>query len=94
MTLLETRGVKNRDTGEPIRDDAIIRIGSITKMFTGLLAPELAARRVVDLDGPVYNKSMAGTYSNSYRQTHPVTLAHLLEQTAGFTDMTARVGLL
>jgi CubicO group peptidase (beta-lactamase class C family) len=87
VTLLETRGVKDRDTGEPIRDDAIIRIGSITKMFTGLLAAELAARRVVDLDSPVYNKSMAGTYSNSYRQTHPVTLAHLLEQTAGFTDM-------
>lgn len=87
VTLLETRGVKDRHTGEPIRDDAIIRIGSITKMFTGLLAAELAARRVVDLDGPVYNRRMADTYSNSYRETHPVTLAQLLEQTAGFTDM-------
>ena len=87
ISLLETRGVHDRASGEPVRDDAIFRIGSISKMFTGLLAAELDQREIIHLESQIHRAEMAGTYSNPYLDTHPITLEQLLEQTAGFTDM-------
>ncbi len=87
VTLLKTLGLHDRVSGESIRDDAIFRIGSISKMFTGLLAAELDYREVVDLESEIHREETRDTYRNPYRESHPIRLDQLLEQTAGFTDM-------
>lgn len=85
--LLATRGLADRQGQRAIADDAIFRIGSISKMFTGLLAAEMAARKQVDLERPVRQWPVDGTFENRWRDTHPVTIATLLEHTAGFNDL-------
>ncbi|MCZ6830692.1 MAG: serine hydrolase [Gammaproteobacteria bacterium] len=87
VVVLETRGLADRETNQPITDNAIFRIGSISKMFTGLAAAELQARGVLDLEQAVRKFNLGGTYSNSWQATHPITTAQLLEHSAGLTDM-------
>ena len=84
---LETRGLANLEHGIRIQNDAIFRIGSITKMFTGLAALQLDATSGFDLDAPIAGRDMASYYSNPWQQTRPLTTAMLLEHTAGLTDM-------
>jgi CubicO group peptidase (beta-lactamase class C family) len=87
ITHLETRGVADRATGEPIGDDAIFRIGSITKMFTGLTALQLTTTGEFDLDEPVAPLGLSEYYRNPWADRIPITTAQLLEHTAGFTDI-------
>ena len=87
LAILTTRGVANRASGEPISDDSIFRIGSISKLFTGLIAAQLSADDMLDLAAPVKSWPVADTYSNPWTDQHPITVAQLLEHTAGFTDL-------
>jgi CubicO group peptidase (beta-lactamase class C family) len=87
LVYLATRGLADRASNRPITDDAIFRIGSISKMFTGLAAAELAARGVLDLDQAIGEFETEGMYSNPWRASYPVTTAQLLEHSAGLTDM-------
>lgn len=87
VSLLATLGLADRAAQKPIRDDAVFRIGSISKMFTGLLAAELETLGVLDLGAPISRWKMRGTYSNPWQGTHPVTTAQLLEHSAGLTDL-------
>ena len=53
--LLTTRtyGVRNIDTGEPVTDDTLFQIGSITKHFTAIACLRLHEDRILDLHAPV-----------------------------------------
>ena len=84
---LTTRGVSSRASDKPINDDAVFRIGSISKLFTGLIAAELSADNVFDLDTPIKQWPVSDTYANPWTDKHPVTTGQLLEHTAGFTDL-------
>ncbi len=46
-------GVADRETGRPATPDTLYQIGSVTKMFTGLLAAILHDRGVINLDSTV-----------------------------------------
>ncbi|MEH6610097.1 MAG: serine hydrolase domain-containing protein [Halioglobus sp.] len=87
ITVLSTNGVADRISGEPIGNKAIFRIGSISKMFTGLLAAVLESRHVLRLNEPIQRWPVAGTYSNSWSTSQPITTAQLLEHSAGLTDL-------
>ena len=71
-------GVSNVETGEPVTPDMLFRIGSVTKMFTGLTAVLLERDGRVKLGAPI------GSYAQGL---HPVlgarTLDQLLEHTGG-----------
>jgi CubicO group peptidase (beta-lactamase class C family) len=47
------RGVAERATRRPATASTVYQIGSITKMFVGLLAADLAASGAIDLDTPL-----------------------------------------
>jgi CubicO group peptidase (beta-lactamase class C family) len=81
-------GVTDRKTAEPVTADTIFRIGSITKSFTalGLLVLQEAGR--LQLDDPVAQHLHDLPYANPWESTHPVTIAQLLEHTAGLQDLT------
>ena len=77
----------DRAADRAIADDAIFRIGSVSKMFTGLLAAQMERRGLIELDRPIGRWPLEGTYHNPWRSTHPITTAALLEHSAGLTDM-------
>jgi len=83
-------GLADRATRRPMRCDSLVRIGSVTKVFTGLTFLDLEADGLLDLDRPVRELVDDPPFSNPWAATHPVTLAQLLEHTAGLGDMTRR----
>jgi CubicO group peptidase (beta-lactamase class C family) len=87
VSVLSANGIADRARGKPISTKAIFRIGSISKMFTGLLAATLESQKVLRLDETIKGWAIADTYSNSWSASHPITIAQLLEHSAGFTDL-------
>jgi CubicO group peptidase (beta-lactamase class C family) len=81
-------GVVDLKTRGPVTADTIFRIGSVTKMFTALGLVMLAEEGKLRLDGPVREFAPDAPYTNPHEDTNPVTVAQLLEHTAGFQDLT------
>jgi|GEM_PF-911409 len=71
-------------------EDVPLRWGSITKTITARTVMRLAASDTVDLDAPLYDYVDKQFWHNPFARTHPVRVIHLLELTAGFTDLSAR----
>ncbi len=80
-------GVVSVETREPITPVTLFRIGSATKMLTGLTAVLLARDGKVDLNRPI------GRYARGLKQpVASVTLHELLTHTAGITNEAAGSG--
>lgn len=83
-----TGGVGRRAIGGPPVDaDTTFRIASITKSFVGLGVMRLVEQGALDLDRPVVDLLPDVAIDNRWHDVAPVTLAHVLEHTAGFDDM-------
>jgi CubicO group peptidase (beta-lactamase class C family) len=80
-------GVASIESGQPVTPDMLFRVGSVTKMFTGLTAAMLANRGVVDLDTPI-RRYAADLHPSLGR----LTLDQLLSHTAGMTNEAAGDG--
>jgi CubicO group peptidase (beta-lactamase class C family) len=75
-------GVADVESKEPITEDTVFRIGSITKTFTAIAVMQLWERGLVDLDAP------ANDYLRTFRlipakPSFRPTVRHLLTHTAG-----------
>jgi CubicO group peptidase (beta-lactamase class C family) len=76
-------GVADVQSREPITEDTVFRIGSITKTFTAIAVMQLWERGLLDLD------ASANEYLRSFRlipakaSLRPATVRHLLTHTAG-----------
>ena len=70
----------------PVQADTMFRVGSITKSVVALGIARAWERGVLDLDAPIERLVPEVEVGNPHRG-HPITLAHLLEHTAGFDDM-------
>ncbi|MGQ4582422.1 serine hydrolase [Lysobacter sp. F60174L2] len=79
-------GVKNVVTGEPLRADSKMHVGSIAKtvLATGIL--HLASTGQLDLDAPVNRYLPTLRFDNPWPD-HPVRVRHLLDHTAGLDDL-------
>lgn len=81
-----------RDDGAPelvisgAPSDTPLRWGSITKTVTALAVLALAEQERVDLHDPLHHYIDATLWQNRW-STQPVRVIHLLELTAGFTDL-------
>ena len=60
----------------------------VGQLAVGQLA-HLLEQQQLSIDTPLRSLLPAGAYQNPWQRTHPVRLAHLLELTAGFTDLSA-----
>ena len=80
-------GVASIESGQPVTPDMLFRVGSVTKMFTGLTATMLASRGALDLTSPIRRYAI---------DLHPslgrLTLDQLLSHTAGTTNEAAADG--
>jgi CubicO group peptidase (beta-lactamase class C family) len=86
--VLWTGGVGKADVAanRDITADTMFRVGSITKGFVALRALQLVEQHKLDLDEKVANAAPEIPVVNPWETTNPVTLAELLEHTAGFDD--------
>ena len=83
-----TGGVGKADlaTNRDVTADTMFRVGSITKGFVALSALQLAERGKLSLNEKVADVAPEIPVVNPWEATNPVTLAQLLEHTAGFDD--------
>lgn len=66
-----------------------MRWGSNTKTITAITVLQLSKAGLIDLDAPLYNYVDAKHWNNPWRKNNPVRVIHLLELTAGFTDLSS-----
>jgi CubicO group peptidase (beta-lactamase class C family) len=80
-------GVADLQSRQPVTADTLFRIGSITKSFTALGLLMLEESGALRLDDRVARHLPDLPFSNPWEDSHPVTIAQLLEHTAGFQDL-------
>ena len=80
-------GVADRATGLRVQPDTMFRIGSVTKSFTALAVLRLAEQGRLNLDTRVLELTSDVPFSNPWASSRPITVAQLLEHTAGFLDI-------
>ncbi|HSA56277.1 MAG TPA: serine hydrolase domain-containing protein, partial [Gemmatimonadaceae bacterium] len=80
-------GTTSVERDDPVTPETLFRVGSVTKMFTGLTAVSLARAGVVDLRAPL------GTYvAGLHEVLRGLTLHDLLSHMAGVTSEGADTG--
>src|SRR5689334_17993918 len=78
LEFFRGHGLADVQSGTPISEDTVFRIGSITKTFTAIAVMQLWERGLIDLDAP------ANDYLRAYRLVparasfRPATVRHLL----------------
>ena len=80
-------GVADLSTGRAVDGRTLFRIGSITKTFTAIAIMQLSEHGKLRLDDKVGMLAPDIPVSNPWDDTDPVLLAHVMEFTAGFGDM-------
>lgn len=83
LAWFDGHGLADVAAGEPVTQDTVFRIGSLTKTVTAVAIMQLWERGLVDLDAP------ANDYLTTFRLTpvrpdlRPATVRHLLTHTSG-----------
>ena len=80
-------GQYSSDNKREVTEDSLFRVGSITKSFTSLAVMKLIEQNKLQLDQAIKKLAPDLPLQNPWPQT-PVTLAMLLEHTAGLQDLT------
>jgi len=80
-------GFADRDAQRPVTGDTLFRVGSITKSFVALALVKLAEEGRVSLDARVDEIAPELVIGNPWAAEQPITIAHLLEHTAGFDEV-------
>jgi len=80
-------GVADLTTRTPVTADTAFRVASITKSFIGLGVMRLVEQGKLDLDRPLRELLPDVAIDNAWDDGAPVTLAQVLEHTAGLDDM-------
>lgn len=78
-------GMFDRENGVPMREDAIFRLASVSKLFVAVAALRLAANNAIRLDYPV-SRWLPAFRPSQPDGTHPdITLHQLLTHTSGLS---------
>ncbi|WP_395377402.1 serine hydrolase domain-containing protein [Marinicella sp. W31] len=79
-------GIIDWNSKTPFSGQHMFRVGSISKSFAAILALRLQEAGLIDLDKPLNAYIKTEVIKNQFSQ-QPITLAQLLEHTAGLSDM-------
>jgi D-alanyl-D-alanine carboxypeptidase len=77
-------GLSNIETGSPVTEDTVFRVGSLTKQFTATAVLLLVQDGKLRIDDPV------AKYLPAFPRDDPTTFRQLLTHTAGITDYVGR----
>jgi CubicO group peptidase (beta-lactamase class C family) len=81
------RGLKNSATGEQLTATAKVHVGSVTKTILALGILRMATENKLKLDDEVLQYLPALPVKNPWASKNPITIRHLLDHTAGFSDL-------
>jgi CubicO group peptidase (beta-lactamase class C family) len=79
-------GYEDIERTRPLRNDSIMRAGSLSKSLTGALSQILVEEGVIDMNMPLRDALPDLRFENRWEETHPVRLVHLAEHTTGWDD--------
>ena len=79
-------GVRDWHTKQSFSSKDMYRIGSISKSFAGVLALRLQQKGLINLNDSIADYGLTPYLKNTYPD-RTITLAHLLEHTAGLADL-------
>ncbi|MEM9056194.1 MAG: serine hydrolase domain-containing protein [Pseudomonadota bacterium] len=88
IVLAEGFGLARVSSGEPMTGDTLLRVGSLSKNLTALAIMKLVAQGKLTLDAPFAELAPEVALDNSWNDSHPITLRHLLTHTAGLEGST------
>lgn len=91
VVMTKNYGVADLATQAPVTDDTVFRAGSISKSFTSIAVMTLVEQGKLDLNGKLADLAPEVKFVNPWEQTDPVRLAHLLEHTTGWPDISTRI---
>jgi len=78
-------GLADREAGRPMREDAIFRLASITKLITSVAAMALIERELLRLDDPVAQWLPSFRPKLAHGSEPTITVRQLLTHTAGLS---------
>ncbi len=79
-------GVKSLETGEPVDENSIFEIGSISKTFTGILLANMVLNDKMKLDDPLQKYLPEGVTAPT-KNGKEITLVHMANHTSGLPRM-------
>ncbi len=79
-------GVKSKKSMEPVDENSVFEIGSITKTFTGILLANMVIKGEVNLDDPL-QKYLPTEVTAPTRNGVPIKLVHLSNHTSALPRM-------
>jgi serine-type D-Ala-D-Ala carboxypeptidase/endopeptidase len=79
-------GAFSRTDTRPVDGRTIFEIGSITKVFTGILLADMVRRGELNLDDPIASR-LPSELKVPSRNSKPITLGHLADHTSGLPRM-------
>lgn len=94
VVLTKGYGFADLKAKRPVTPDIVFRAGSISKSFTSIAVMMLVEEGKLSLDAKLSELMPELKFDNPWEATHPIRLAHLLEHTTGFDDITFRHYLL
>jgi CubicO group peptidase (beta-lactamase class C family) len=80
-------GVKNMHTGEKMTGQEKVHVGSITKTLLALGVLRMVTENKLQLDDPVHQYLPGLPFDNPWEKEQPITIRHLLDHTAGLSDL-------
>ncbi len=83
-------GVADVGNEVAVTSNTMFRVGSVSKSFIGLTLLALEEEGMLDLNDSLRELIPEVEFNNQWEESHPVLLAHLLEHTSGFDDMSLK----
>jgi len=87
ILLSQGMGIRTWEDTRAVDDDSYYRLGSVTKAFTGLALLKAEEQGCLRLTDPVAPIAAPYIYKSRWESTHPLTVAMLMEHTAGIHEM-------
>ena len=81
--MLLNYGDTSKDHGQPITSDTVYEIGSITKVFTGILLAQAVSFGIINLNNPVQKYLPDGVHLAAYKG-QPIRMVDLATHRSGF----------
>lgn len=77
-------GVRDLQSGEPVTENTLFRMGSLSKGFTGILAAKLSEKGILDLELPVVHY-LPCLSNKDNEEVKKIKLHHLLSHSSGIS---------
>ena len=91
VVMTKNYGVSDLTSRAPVTDETVFRAGSISKSFTSIAVMTLVEQGKLELNGKLADLAPEVKFVNAWEQSDPVRLAHLLEHTTGWPDISTRI---